>query len=318
MKKLLLSFLAVASAAYAQNAPKPSKEPVFPTDVRIDRGVSFLPDGRTEKADLYFPLKPVAGQLAGAVVHIHGGGFTGGRRDAERDINICSNLARHGYVAMSIDYELSTNGKVSWPKNLHDCKTAVRWLRVNAQRLGIDPERIGVIGGSAGGTLASLVALTAPNDGLDPAEPYGNVSCRVRCGVDLYGIGDLTQWHDVSMLGKTGAEDPELYRKASPVTYARAGAPPMLIVHGTADKTVPYHQSELLDEALKKAGVEHELVLIPNAAHTFHLQPPQRDLRPLVLGFFDKHLGQLAPQKHPLAGTKSGGPQTQPSSQHAQ
>jgi acetyl esterase/lipase len=226
-------------------------------------------------------------------VHIHGGGFTGGQRDSVRDINICSNLARHGYVAMSIEYQLATRGKGSWPQNLRDCKTAIRWLRVNANRLNIDPERIGVIGGSAGATLAGLVALTEKSDGLDPQEPYSNVSCRVRCGVMLYGISDLAQWHDNAMLGKSISEDIALYKKASPVTYARADSPPMLLVHGTADETVNYHQSELLADALNKVGASPELVIIPNAVHSFHLQPPQRDLRPLVLGFFDKYLSPL-------------------------
>ena len=298
MKLISISLMA-AGALLAQETNLHHGKPVFPADVRVEQNVAFLTPDRKEKADLYFPLKPGAGKLTGAVLHIHGGGFTGGVRDAERDINICANLARHGYVAMSIDYKLSYNGKASWPQNLYDCKTAVRWLRVNAARLGIDPDRIGVIGGSAGGTLATLVALTTPEDGLDPGEPYGEVSCRVRCGVDLYGISDLNQWHDVTMLGKKAAEDPALYRKASPVTYARAGSPPLLILHGTADTTVPPHQSELLHAALQGAGASSELLLIADAAHTFHLQPPQLDLRPLVLEFFDKHLASGNPAKTP-------------------
>ena len=92
------------------------------------------------------------------------------------------------------------------------------------------------------------------------------------------------------MFGKTNAEAPELYRQASPVSYARADGTPILILHGTADKTVDVKQSEQFAEALKKAGAPHELILIPGAPHTFDLQPKQRDLRPVVLGFFDRYL----------------------------
>jgi acetyl esterase/lipase len=261
-----------------------------PTDFRLQRNVAYLPEGRTEQADLYLPLEIPKGQRVPAVVIIHGGGFTGGKRDAARELNIGGTLARHGYIGMSIDYALSAPNKPTWPRNLHDCKTAVRWLRANAERLQIDADHIGVIGGSAGGTLSSLVTLTRQSDGLDPAEPYEDFSCAVQCGVDLYGIADMGHWHDSVMFGKTNAEAPELYRKASPVTYARADGPPILILHGTADKTVDVSQSEGFAEVLKKAGAPHELVIIPDAPHTFHLEPKQRDLRPLVLGFFDRNL----------------------------
>lgn len=260
-------------------------------DYTCERGVPFLGGQRQEALDLYLPKERVAGKRAPAVVMIHGGGFTGGERGAKREINVCGTLAWRGYVTVSIDYALAGEGRPTWPQNLHDCKTAVRWLRANAERLQVDPERIGVIGGSAGGTLASLVAVTGPESGLDPSGPYGEFSCRVQCGVDLYGIADLTQWHSHNhMFGKPASEAPELYRAASPVSHLDKNDPPMLILHGTADKVVEVRQSELFAEALKQTGVEHELVIIPGAPHTFDLQPKQKDLRPLVVGFFDKHL----------------------------
>ena len=252
--------------------------------------MAFLPDDREERADLYFPLEmPIDARLP-AVVWIHGGGWNGGQRDGSREINVGSTLARNGYVAMSIDYKLSKGAQTVWPQNLHDCKTAIRWLRKNADRLGIDPERIGVMGGSAGGHLAAMVALTTPSDGLDPAEPYGEFSCSVNCCVDMYGIANLAKYHDAKMLGKTIAEAPELYRQASPVTYVRKDSVPFLILHGTADTTVSIDQSKEFAEVLQKAGVEHEFIAIPDAPHTFDLQPKQRDLRPVVLGFLNKHL----------------------------
>ena len=283
MKRLPFVFSAWLGAAIALFAAEPS-------DFRLERNVAYLPEGRAEKADLYLPLEIAKGTRVPAVVIIHGGGFTGGKRDAARELNIGGTLARNGYLGMSIDYALAGPNKPMWPQNLHDCKTAVRWLRANAERLQIDPAHIGVIGGSAGGTLASLVTLTRAGDGLDPAAPYGELSCAVQCGVDLYGIADMVSWHDNAMFGKTNAEAPEMYRQASPVTYARADGSPILILHGTADKTVDVAQSEGFAAVLKKAGAPHELIIIPDAPHTFDLQPKQRDLRPVVLGFFDRNL----------------------------
>ncbi len=290
MKPAFLLPLFLAASLSAQVA-KPVSDSAFPQDVRVERNVAYLPEGRTEKADLYFPKEMVKGQKYPAVLIIHGGGFTGGQRDAARELNIGGNVARNGYIGMSIDYVLSTKGQLTWPACLHDCKTAVRWLRANAERLQVDPDHIGVIGGSAGGSLAALITLTAPSDNLDPKEPYGDLSCRVQCGVDLYGPADLGGWQkNVPMLGKKFEEAPELYKQASPVTYARKGNPPLLILHGTADTTVALDQSKQLDAALAQAGAEHQLVIVEGGPHSFHLQPKQQDLRPLVLGFFDKHL----------------------------
>ncbi|MFM9961440.1 MAG: family 16 glycoside hydrolase [Planctomycetaceae bacterium] len=259
--------------------------------VLIERGVRYLADGRDEQADLYVPLNRDEAARSPAVVIIHGGGWTGGKRDAARELNIGTTLAANGYVGMSIDYLLATDDKPSWPQNIHDCKTAVRWLRANAKRLQIDPDHIGVIGGSAGGHLTALLALTGPADGLDPSEPWGEFSCAVQCAVPMYGAGEVRDGKSAkAMLGKLRDEAPDLYKLASPITHADAKDPPFLILHGTADKTVPVEQSEILAAALKNAGVEHELVLVPDAPHTFDLQPKQQDLRPLVLKFFDKHL----------------------------
>jgi acetyl esterase/lipase len=284
VKKLLaLAVAALTAQAWAGGA-------------KIEKDVAYLPEGRAEKADLYLPMNLAAGTKAPALLWIHGGGFTGGDKAQRRELNIGTNFAERGYVVMSINYVLQAkSGAPIWPQNLHDCKTAVRWLRANAARLHLDPDRIAVGGGSAGGHLASMVALTKPEDGLDPQGPYGEFSCAVQCGLDFYGPVELTTWHDSTMFGKTKAQDIEIYRKASPVTYARKDSPPMLILHGTADKTVDIKQSEALETALKKSGAVVEYVSIPGAPHTFDLQPKQKDLRPLVFAFLDKHLrGKLA------------------------
>lgn len=261
---------------------------------RIEKDIAYLAPDRKEKADLYLPASNPSGARRPAVVIIHGGGWTGGDKGAAREINIGTNLALNGYVGLSINYVLaSTNkgtAKATWPQNLHDCMTAVRWLRKNAERLQVNPERIGVIGGSAGGHLAAMLAVIGGKDGLDPQGPYGEFSCRVQCAVDLYGPADLSGRLHLTMLGRSSEEAPELYRAASPVTYVDKLDTPILIVHGTADKTVDVAQSRLFAAKLKEAGARHELVIVEGAPHTFHLQPKQRDLRPVVLGFFDQHL----------------------------
>jgi len=263
--------------------------PPAPEGVSIQTEVAYLPAGRTEKADLYTPTKRDSSVKSPAVLIIHGGGWTGGDKGAAREFNIGTTLALNGYVGFSINYTLAAKGKPTWPQNLHDCKTAVRWLRKNAERLQLDPERIGVIGGSAGGHLAALVAVTGPEDKLDPKED-ANVSCRVNCVIDLYGPIDFAGREDNVMIGKSKAAAPELYKAATPLTYLDKADPPVLILHGSADATVDVKQSEIFAAALKAAGIEHELIVVPGAPHTFHLQPKQQDLRPAVLGFLGKHL----------------------------
>jgi acetyl esterase/lipase len=261
--------------------------------VRVEKDVDYLGADRKEKMDLYLPTADAPAKGFPAVLIIHGGGWTGGDKGAAREQNIGNTLAGSGYVGASVNYILAEKGgslaktlSPVWPRNLQECKIAVRFLRKNAAKYRIDPDRIGVIGGSAGGHLAAMVAMTGPDDGLDPKEPWGDVSCRVQAAVPMYGV------HDIPAHPKEPppAEDLDLLKRASPVTYATKDDPPTLILHGTKDTTVALAQSERLAEALKKAGVEHELVVVEGAPHSFHLQPKQQDLRPKVLGFFDKHL----------------------------
>ena len=256
-------------------------------EIRTKHDVDYLGGGRKEKADLYLPANPQAGQKFPAVLIIHGGGWAAGDKRARREVNIGTTLARNGYVCMSINYLLVTKEHPgpTWPQNLHDCKTAVRWLRANAERLQIDPSRIGVIGGSAGGHLAAMVGLTGGE--LDPP---GEGDTRVQCVVNLYAPVLWFEQRDLDMFRKTRAEAPELYKQADPRTHIDKDDPPMLILHGTADDIVPVADSEALATALKAKGARYQLEIIPGAPHTFHLQPKERDLRPLVIGFFDEHL----------------------------
>lgn len=282
MKRLLFLLLSLNATA----ADK--KKPNYPTDVRVEVDVAYLADGRKEKADLYFPKEMPANVKVPAVIWIHGGGFNDGDKAKGRETNFCHEMVLHGYVAMSINYKLRRMvGQVTWPQCLLDAKTAVRWLRANADKLGIDPERIAVAGGSAGGNLATMLAVTGPADGF---EPQGEGSTNVSCAIDFYGAVDLLNYHDMKMFAKTRAEAPEQYVKASPITYVDAQDAPLLLVHGTKDETVTLSQSETLAAKCKAAGLEHQLVIVPDAPHTFKLVEEGIDLRPQVFAFLDKHL----------------------------
>lgn len=263
--------------------------------VRVVRNVAYLGDDRAEKLDLYLPVEK-NGTRRPAILIIHGGGWHGGDKAAKREQNIGNTLATGGYVCASINYRLAaksdhlaTRLREVWPGMLHDCKTAVRFLRQHADKYQIDPDHIGAIGGSAGGHLVSIVATTDAGDGLDPEGPYGEYSCRIQAVVPMYGVHDVLKQAQIRGNALTEADE-KLCRQASPVTYATSDDPPALILHGTKDALVPVEQSRILQARLKAARVPTELLVIEGAPHSFHLQPKQRDLRSKVIDFFDSHL----------------------------
>ena len=284
---------AVGEPASEDTPAVAKKVPVYPKTVQVKVDVAYLAANRKEKADLYFPLDHNKAKPLPGIIVIHGGGFNDGDKARSRELNIAENLTLKGYVCMSINYKLRRmQGQVTWPQSVYDAKAAVRYLRQEAAALGVDPERIGVIGCSAGGNLAMMLATTGLADGFDAVkgEPYQDISARVTCAIDFYGAVDLMNYHDMKMFAKTRVEAPELYKKGSPITYLDAKDAPMLLVHGTADPTVPLSQSETFLKIAKEKGAPCALEVIPDAPHTFDLQPKQRDLRPLVTAFFDQHL----------------------------
>ena len=308
---LIVSLFPLTFALVAAPAP-----PARFHEVGFRGGVKYLGPGRSERLDLYFPKHPAHGERFPGVVIIHGGGWSGGERGQSREINIGSNLARAGYVCVSIDYVLSQKNKPCWPENIRDCKRAVQYLRVHAKELHLDPARIGSIGGSAGGHLSAMLGVSGDDADLKPAAPYPGVSDRVQAAVDMYGIADLLDWRytkpdgtptkklrdgsQIRMLGVTRKQNPALWKAASPIVRADPNDCPILILHGTADTTVDYLQSVHFAEQLKKIGLEHELHLIDGAKHSFDLRPQGTkhvDVRRVVLEFFDRHLRNLSPKE---------------------
>jgi len=273
--------------------------------VQFKADITYLDPQREEKLDLYLPTDREPGVKSPAIVMIHGGGWIGGKKDAAREIGMGTAFAEAGFVAVSAEY-LKTRHE-SWSTNVQDCKNAVRWLRANAEELQVDPERIGVIGGSAGGHLALMVAYTAGVDELEPESPYPGVSSEVKAAVNLYGITNLmtrqktdkegkpngVRVDNTAMFAESKEEAPEKWKLASPVNHIKPDSPPTLIMHGAKDTTVDRDQAYELAEKLKEAGVAHELLIFPEAGHSFrpYSSSLPRDYMPYVVEWFRDELG---------------------------
>lgn len=208
-------------------------------------------------------------------------------------------FAEKGFIVAAAQYRLCTQGP--FPSQIVDIKTAIRFLRYNAEQYGIDPNKIGVMGCSTGGLLASLAAMN--EDKYDTNEWTG-FSSRVSAAADLYGPSDLfTLEHAVTgtsaaktilevrrlLIGENSERATEKMHEASPLFHINANICPILIAHGTNDRTIPLSQSELFYEALKKAGSKAELYLLEGASHSTP-EFMQEEFKNIILGFFRKYL----------------------------
>lgn len=266
----------------------------YPNTV-VQKDIPFLGEDRAEKMDLYLPQAPVAGKRFPAVLVIHGGGWATGDKADRREIQICQTLAKAGIAAASINYLLFTKTP-TWPTNIHDVKTGIRYLRANAERLGIDPENLGTIGGSAGGHLAMLMAWSGDDPRLDPPL-YPGVSTRIKAVVDLYGVPDLrqplskgTRGCGEPWIGMKVAEAPELFSLLSPVSRVEKKGAPVFILHGTKDTTVPISYSETLVKILKENGAVFKYRVVDEAPHTFLIDSHFGDFRKEIVDFFKTYL----------------------------
>lgn len=261
-------------AAAVRALPVIDMRPPLPPGVIERTNVVYGTGGsRPLELDLYTPAN--LDRPAPAVLFIHGGAWRTGKRQDYRIYT--THFAKLGYVTATASYRLFR--EAAYPAAVQDVKCAVRWLRANAARLHIDPERIAVAGGSAGGHLSMLVGY-AP--GLHEGDGgHAGVSSKVAAVVDIYGPVDLTTpfGRKASVVkdflgGKSYEEAPALWHEASPLTHLRAGAPPTLILHGTLDDVVPIGQSDVLASRLRDLGVPVEYERIEGWPHVMDASLP--------------------------------------------
>lgn len=248
---------------------------------------STIPGYRPMVVDIYMP--PKKGGPKPLVLYIHGGGWVAGHtRHSGALANFpaaLAKLASEGFVVASLEYRLADEAR--FPAQLQDARAALRFLKSNAAKYGIDPSRSGVWGGSAGGHLAALTALTCGVSYLDPAGLKADPGSEcVQAAVTWYGVFDFgalaagrtggTDQAGAKLLGCNGNCQPESYALASPVTYIDPKDPPMLLIHGEDDKTVPVAQSRLAEARLKAAGVPVQSIYIPGVDHSFIGATPEQ------------------------------------------
>jgi acetyl esterase/lipase len=228
------------------------------------------------------------------VICIHGGGFRAGTRQGYD--GLCIKLAQNGYVAATVTYRLAP--KYQFPAAIFDVKASVRWMRANAEKYHVDPHRIGVTGGSAGGHLAQFLGVTG---GVQRFEGDGgnlDQSSRVACVVNYYGPSDFTKSYGKSVdaaqvlplfLGGDMEHAQRRHIEASPLYWVTPDAAPTLCVHGTEDKYVAHEQAVWLVDRLKASAVEAELLTLEGAGHGFRGADAEKAEK-AMFEFFDKHL----------------------------
>jgi acetyl esterase/lipase len=300
MKRSFVGIL-LAIAAIAIALPSIAKERQFPTsekpaldDVYPERkaawagGVtsyadvvySTIPGYRPLVVDVYMP--PKKGGLKPLILYIHGGGWVGGHTRHSGALSnfpaALASLASEGFVVASLEYRLADEAR--FPAQVQDARAALRYLKGNAAKYGIDAARTGIWGGSAGGHLSALTALSCGDASLEagPGKAVTGSEC-VQSAVIWYGVFDFAalaagrpggnDGAAIRLLGCKAACTAQEYGPASPVTYIDAKDPPFLLIHGEGDKVVPVAQSHLMEDRLKAANVPVESIFIAGVDHSF-------------------------------------------------
>ena len=256
--------------------------------------------GKPLLMDIFVPRQPTRA-LTPAILWLHGGGWERGDKNGNSGALL---LADARFVTASIFYRLS--GDDPFPADIEDCKCAIRYLRANATKYGIDPNRIGVAGASAGGHLAELVATADEKAGLEGSGGWPDVSSRVQAASAYYGVSDFTvgamqfQHHTGKVVVKLFRGDenskPALYRQASPIRYVSKDSPPLLLVHGEQDDLVPFSQSVEMTRAYQDTGLTVEFIPVKNAGHDFEqigpeaITPSVDEIHRKTVAFFKRYL----------------------------
>jgi acetyl esterase/lipase len=294
MTTVLITAGSISRIAQANEAPQRARGQNMPEGTRILRDLAYVPDGHErQKLDLYLPEQKKDIASLPLIVWVHGGAWLAGSKENCPSVR----FLRQGYAAASINYRLSQHA--IFPAQIEDCKAAIRFLRANAEKYNIDPNRIGVWGASAGGHLVAMLGTTGDVKQFDKG-PNLHVSSRVQAVCDFFGPTDLTRMsafessmdHDApdspesKLVGGPVQENKVACERANPITYDSKDDPPFLICHGDKDMLVPHNQSVLLCDALKKAGVSVKFHTVKGGGHGFR----DKEVDRVVQEFFDKYL----------------------------
>jgi acetyl esterase/lipase len=287
-----------------QRPAAPGGAPQMPPSVKVEKDVPYAGTKNPRQTlDLLLPKTPKADKPLPVVVNIHGGAWMSGDKSNGTPM-LASMVASGDYAAVSIGYRLS--GEATWPAQIHDCKAAIRWIRANAAKYHLDPERIGVMGGSAGGHLVAMLGTSGGDEALEgDLGPYKGVSSKVRCVVDQFGPAELSTMGDApssldhnspnspesKLLGSPILQSKDAAKAASPITYVSKDDPPFLIIHGDKDMTVPFNQSEKLTKSLKGSGVDVLFIKVEGGGHGGFRNP---EVFKRVRQFLDKNLRDQA------------------------
>ena len=273
-----------AETTYAKLAPKypfiKIASSAVPVSVEALRGITYVRHGGRElQLDLYLP-KGRAGKALPGIVFVHGGGWRTGVRANFASMAI--RMAERGYAAATVSYRLSP--EAPYPAAIHDVKAALRWMRAHAGEFGIDPARLAVAGGSAGGQIASLVGVTNGVGRFDP--DAGTVSSAAQAIVNIDGLSDFTseaarRYEDDpdkqpssagAWFGGRYAEKEALWREASPTYYVNAATPPILFI-GSGQARFSVGREEMIAK-MAAAGVVSRVLVLPETPHSFWLFDP--------------------------------------------
>ncbi len=300
LTQLFKTTVSIAAACCVLAAPISAKVRDFPTAERPDLGdhypahtaafpggvtghpdvtYSTIPGFRPMVMDVYTPKND--GIAKPLILFIHGGGWVGGHTRHSGALSnfpqVLAQLAGEGFVVASLEYRLA--GEAPFPAQMQDARAGLRFLKANAAKYGIDASRTGVWGGSAGGHLAALTALSCGDAKVDPAPGPAGSEC-VQAAVTWYGVFDFAPMLARAAASGAPAENSllrctpanctaERVASVSPVSYIDPKDPPFLLIHGDDDKTVPVEQSHLAEAKMKAAGLHVESIYIPGVDHSF-------------------------------------------------
>jgi acetyl esterase/lipase len=261
--------------------------------VSIEEGVVYgTGGGRDLRCDVYRPPGTSAERPGPAVILVHGGGWRTGDRTQLRGYGIL--LGRSGYLCIAPEYRLL--GEAPWPAAIEDVKASIRWLRANADELGVDPDQIAIEGNSAGAHLALLAAGTAGVEAFAGSGGNAGVDESVAAAIGVYaptlflhGGRDRGSLPYLALDEETG--DADAARLASPFSHVTPSFPPTMLIHGTQDELVPVEASLVMYEALHAVGVPTELHLYAEQKHAFDAAPQfGRQCAAEMLLFLDRYL----------------------------